>query len=151
MTDGAQDGGRGVPRSSGPAPAGVVVGAAILHPGGGRVLAARRSGPPVLAGQWEFPGGKVEPGEDEASALRRECREELGVEVEPLARLGEDVLTAGGRYVLRVWVAALRAGEPEPREHSALRWLTSAELGDVPWLAPDLPLVAELPAWLDPG
>lgn len=130
--------------------AAVVVGAAILHPDGGRVLAAQRSRPPELAGQWEFPGGKVEPGEDERDALRRECREELGVEVEPLARLGADLPAAGGRLVLRVWVAVLVDGVPEARDHAALRWLGADELHDVPWLAPDLPLVALLPGWLRP-
>jgi 8-oxo-dGTP diphosphatase len=129
----------------------VVVGAAILHPDGTRVLAAQRSRPAELAGQWEFPGGKVEPGEDERTALRRECREELGVEVEPLARLGGDLPAAGGRMVLRVWVAALTLGEPEPREHAALRWLRRDELHSVRWLAPDLPLVDRLPGWLQPG
>ena len=129
----------------------VVVGAAILHPDGARVLAAQRSRPEELAGQWEFPGGKVEPGEGERAALRRECREELGVEVEPLARLGGDLRAAGGRMVLRVWVAALVAGEPEAREHADLRWLGRDELHSVRWLAPDLPLVALLPAWLRPG
>ena len=77
----------------------VVVGAALLDKG--RVLAARRSAPPEVAGGWEFPGGKVNPGESEREALVRECREELGVEVEPLGRLdGEQPLKTG--YVLRL-------------------------------------------------
>lgn len=54
-----------------------VVCAAILD--GGWLLAARRTGPPALAGGWELPGGKVEPGEEELAALVRECREELGI------------------------------------------------------------------------
>ena len=124
----------------------LVVGAAIVA--GGRLLAAQRAEPPELAGGWEFPGGKVDPGESDEQALIRECREELGVDVRPVARLGGDVDTVGGRYVLRVWVAELVAGSPQPREHTALRWLAAHELEDVPWLAPDLPLVAALPAWL---
>src|SRR4029077_8578842 len=55
----------------------IIVGAAILPEG--RLLACQRSEPPEVAGRWEFPGGKVEPGEDELEALIRECEEELGV------------------------------------------------------------------------
>jgi 8-oxo-dGTP diphosphatase len=118
----------------------VVVGAALVH--GGRVLAARRSAPSAVAGGWEFPGGKVEDDEDEPSALVRECREELGVEVRPLRRLdGEQPLNPG--YVLRVWVADLVAGDPEPLEdHDELRWLGPDELDAVAWLAADEPFLA---------
>ncbi|MET9965659.1 NUDIX domain-containing protein, partial [Streptomyces sp. NPDC006356] len=58
----------------------IVVGAALLA--GGRLLAARRSAPEELAGRWELPGGKVEPGEAPEAALVRELREELGVDAE---------------------------------------------------------------------
>lgn len=63
----------------------MVVGAAVLNDG--RLLAARRSAPPDLAGRWELPGGKIEPGETPEHALVRELREELGVEAEPVARI----------------------------------------------------------------
>ena len=121
------------------------MGAALLDKG--RVLAARRSAPPEVAGGWEFPGGKVNPGESEREALVRECREELGVEVEPLGRLdGEQPLKTG--YVLRLWSARLVAGEPMALEdHDILRWLGPDELDDVAWLAADrpfLPAVREL-------
>lgn len=119
-----------------------VVGAAILD-GGRRVLAAQRASPPATYGRWEFPGGKVEPGEDDLHALVRECREELGVTVQALDRLGTDILLPGGA-VLRVWTARLVEGVPRAREHLALRWLSRGELDDVPWLAPDLPLVDAL-------
>jgi len=120
----------------------VVVGAALLA--GGRVLAAERSYPPARAGRWEFPGGKVGAGETERAALVRECREELGVDVRVGERLGDDLPTADGGAVLRVYAAELVAGEPVAREHRSLRWLGSAELGDVPWLAADRPLLAPL-------
>ena len=129
--------------ASGDAPR-LVVGAAILHPDGRRVLAAQRRAPRSYPGRWEFPGGKVEPGEDELAALRRECREELGVGVEPLVRLGGDLRAAGGRLVLRVWTARLVDGEPRALEHAALRWLTRDELDGVDWLDADRPLVALL-------
>ncbi|MFE9688349.1 (deoxy)nucleoside triphosphate pyrophosphohydrolase [Micromonospora sp. NPDC005806] len=121
----------------------VVVGAAIIADG--RVLACERSAPPEAAGRWEFPGGKVEPGESETAALIRECAEELGVRVEIGARVGRDVRMAHGRSVLRVYVARLLHGDqPKALEHSELRWLSAAELDTVPWLPADVPVVAAL-------
>jgi len=124
----------------------VVVGAAIIDRSGAtaRVLAAQRAEPPALAGWWEFPGGKVEPGESTEQALVRECREELGVEVALGKRLGADIAIGGGSAVLRVWVATLTDGEPVALEHRMLRWLAADQLDSVPWLPADLPLVAAL-------
>ncbi|MFJ5529879.1 (deoxy)nucleoside triphosphate pyrophosphohydrolase [Streptomyces sp. NPDC093261] len=124
----------------------VVVGAALLDDG--RLLAARRSAPPELAGRWELPGGKVEPGETPEHALVRELREELGVTAEPVGRVpGEWPLKPG--YVLRVWTARLLAGRPEPlQDHDALRWLTPDEIWDVDWLDQDVAAVkAVLAVW----
>ncbi|WP_460539318.1 (deoxy)nucleoside triphosphate pyrophosphohydrolase [Glycomyces halotolerans] len=120
----------------------VVVAAAICA--GDKVLAAARAYPPELAGLWEFPGGKVEPDETDAQALRRECREELGVEVEIGERVCGDLVTGGGRFVVRVYEAALRGGEPEAIEHRDLRWLSAAELDDVPWLPGNRPALETL-------
>ncbi|MFI5956454.1 (deoxy)nucleoside triphosphate pyrophosphohydrolase [Cryptosporangium sp. NPDC051539] len=119
-----------------------VVGAAIVNDRG-QVLAAQRAEPDRLAGGWEFPGGKVEPGETDEAALVRECREELGVEVTLGGRLGPDIPLALGRGVLRVWMARA-LGEPSALEHAELRWLDASELDDVPWLPADAPLIAEL-------
>jgi 8-oxo-dGTP diphosphatase len=118
-----------------------VVGAALVRDG--RVLASRRTEPPRLAGLWEFPGGKVEPGETDAQALVRELREELQVEVEVGERLGGD-LSIGGTAVLRVYLCRLVAGEPALVDHDAHRWLSRGELLDVPWIPVDLPLVEQL-------
>jgi 8-oxo-dGTP diphosphatase len=117
----------------------VVVGAALLHEG--RLLAAQRTSPPELAGLWEFPGGKVEPGESEAAALERECREELGADVEVGTLLGEVDVPVG---TLRVYRTTLRRGGVENREHGALRWLNRAELFEVDWIPVDLALVRRL-------
>lgn len=118
----------------------VVVGAALLH--AGRLLAARRSAPPELAGRWELPGGKIEPGETSAEALARELREELGIEAEAVERLpGAWPLRPG--LELHVWTARLVRGEPRPlQDHDELRWLTPARIGDVDWLDQDRPAVA---------
>ncbi len=119
----------------------LVVGAAIIHDG--RVLAARRTAPASFAGLWEFPGGKVEPGETLAEALVREIREELSCEVRMTGMLqGEAWIRTG--YVLRVAVAALVGGEPLPHEHDAVWWLGPGELDRVAWLAPDLPFLPEV-------
>ena len=119
----------------------IIVGAAILREG--RVLAAQRAAPAELAGGWEFPGGKVEAGESDETALLRECREELAVDIELDRRLGTDI-TVNGSSVLRVWTARLLAGEPLAVEHAELRWLTRDELSEVAWLPADLPLIDAL-------
>jgi 8-oxo-dGTP diphosphatase len=125
----------------------VIVAAAIIL--AGRVLACERSAPPEVAGRWEFPGGKVEPGETDAEALARECVEELGVRVEVGARVGPDVPLAHGRAVLRVYAVTLLDGDqPRALEHTAMRWLGADELHSVPWLPADRPIVAQLPALL---
>ncbi|OPG08891.1 DNA mismatch repair protein MutT [Streptomyces sp. GKU 895] len=122
----------------------VVVGAALLD--ADRLLAARRSAPPELAGRWELPGGKVEPGETPEAALVRELREELGVETEAGERVpGEWPLKPP--YVLQVWTARLLPGSPDPKplqDHDELRWLSRDELWDVPWLHQDVPAVREV-------
>ncbi|TXS56732.1 (deoxy)nucleoside triphosphate pyrophosphohydrolase [Streptomyces sp. t39] len=118
----------------------VVVAGAVYDRG--RLLAARRSAPEELAGRWELPGGKLEPGESPEQALVRELREELGVETEPVERVpGEWPLKPG--LVLRVWTVRLLSGEPRPlQDHDALRWLDPDERDDVDWLDQDRPAVA---------
>ncbi|MEU9332470.1 (deoxy)nucleoside triphosphate pyrophosphohydrolase [Streptomyces sp. NPDC048290] len=119
----------------------LVVGAALFD--GPRLLAARRSAPPAVAGRWELPGGKVEPGERPDAALVRELREELGVDADTVAQVpGEWPLT--GPYVLQVFTARLRPGSPDPEpleDHDAVRWLDPQEIWDVDWLAQDVPAV----------
>jgi 8-oxo-dGTP diphosphatase len=125
----------------------IVVGAAIIEDG--RLLAAQRIEPPEVAGWWEFPGGKVEAGESDEDALVRECREELGVEIEIRERVGRD-WPMRADLVMRVWTARIVSGEARPLEdHSAIRWLGPDELYDVAWLPADLPVVAELPKYLE--
>ncbi len=125
-----------------------------------RLLAARRTEPPNLAGRWELPGGKVEPGEDVLVALHREIAEELGVEIE----LGSEVLapsssdgvvavgwSLGDRHVMRVWTAQVLTGEPAPIEqHDAVLWLEPGRWLDLDWLEGDVPVVRALLATFAP-
>jgi 8-oxo-dGTP diphosphatase len=119
----------------------VVVGAAIVR--GGRVLAARRTTPASAAGRWEFPGGKVEPGETDNASLVREIDEELGLRIR-VVRWLEGAGEIGDRYLLKVALATIEAGEPTPVEHDQVRWLAVDELGDVDWLDADRPFLSEL-------
>jgi 8-oxo-dGTP diphosphatase len=128
-----------------------VVGAALVD--GDRVLVARREGGPY-DGRWEFPGGKVEPGESETDGLARECREELGLDIAPQAFLGEVVLDgvvgggAPGASTLRVWWARPAGGRADPLEHAELRWVRADELEDLDWIAADRPLLPAVRALL---
>ncbi|TFV78443.1 NUDIX domain-containing protein [Blastococcus sp. CT_GayMR19] len=121
-----------------------VVGAAIVD--GERVLVAQRSGGPY-DGCWEFPGGKVEPGESDLTALTREIEEELGVAIVPQSFLGEVLLDgvvgggAPGVSTLRLWSARIAAGRPVAHEHGEIRWLGAGELEGLDWIAADRPLL----------
>lgn len=105
-----------------------VVAAAIVADG--RLLLAQRRTPAELAGLWELPGGKVDPGETPAQALRRELREELDVDVIAGSRIGVDVPLTGG-LVLRAYLATIESGTPRAIEHAALQWVTATELAEV--------------------
>ena len=116
----------------------------------GALLAARRRSPVSLAGRWEFPGGKVEPGEAPEDAVHREIREELGVRMALGAELtGPDdgAWRLSERYVMRLWLARVVAGEPQPLvEHDELRWLPRGQWLTVPWLDADVRIVEALAA-----
>jgi len=104
-------------------------------------VAQRAAGKP-LAGQWEFPGGKVEPGEAEEAALRRELHEELGVQVGAARALFELRHEYPERHVeLSVWVVDEYRGEPRGLEGQPLRWEPPAALRALPLLPADLAVV----------
>ncbi|WP_059017240.1 (deoxy)nucleoside triphosphate pyrophosphohydrolase [Mycobacterium sp. M26] len=121
----------------------VVAGALIAD---GALLVAQRQRPPELAGLWELPGGKVAAGETEAEALVRELREELGADVTVGARLGDDVVI-GETLILRAYLVTHTGGTLHPHDHRALRWVTAADVEDLPWVPADrgwLPELAKL-------
>jgi 8-oxo-dGTP diphosphatase len=121
-----------------------VVAAVIVD--GDRVLVCRRGPGTADAGKWEFPGGKVERGESAAQALRREIREELGVDVHVGEVLRSDVTDVAGRGIRLTCLRATLTG-PRPdasTDHDQLAWVRPAELSALDWAAPDLPMVAEL-------
>ena len=124
-----------------------VVAAVILRDGPdntSQVLAGRRTSPPELAGQWEFPGGKVENEEDDVTALRREIREELSVELEIRGPLGGELPMVGGPGVWQPYLARITSGQPVAHDHDLLKWLCAEELGSVQWLSSDLPVLVPL-------
>ena len=110
----------------------------------GRVLLAQRPAHKHLPLKWEFPGGKVEAGEEPATALRREIREELGCDIVPGRALPRFLHTYGSTEIEMIpFVCKLVPGTPEPQahEHIALAWALPAELKDHDLAAADLPVV----------
>jgi|SRR5882757_872134 len=131
----------------------VVVAAVIERDG--LILAARRTGPPALAGRWEFPGGKVEPGESDAAALVRECREEIGVLISVGERIGPEYPVPDHSMVVRTYFATLSDAGAEPvalESHDALAWVRpgTPEARALRWLDGDLLILAALDARAEP-
>ncbi len=129
----------------------VLVAACALVDAEGRVLLAQRPPGKSLAGLWEFPGGKIDPGETPEEALVRELREELGIDTSesclaPLAFASHDYDTFHllmPLYVCRIW-----KGEAAAREGQTLRWVRPNQMAALPMPPADIPLVAILRDWL---
>ncbi|WP_411286999.1 8-oxo-dGTP diphosphatase MutT, partial [Phenylobacterium sp.] len=125
----------------------VLVAAAALIDADGRVLICQRPQGKALAGLWEFPGGKIEPGETPEACLIRELREELGIGVThaclaPFVFASHDYESFHllmPLYLVRRW-----DGQVTAREHQAVAWVTPNGLSDYPMPPADAPLVAWL-------
>jgi mutator protein MutT len=122
-----------------------VVAAAVTDPEG-RVLIAQRPHGKHLAGGWEFPGGKLEPGEERRSGLARELREELGITLiaspRPLIRVRHSY--DFGEVLIDMWVVRQYVGEPRGLDGQALRWCSRSELESAELLPADGPIVSAL-------
>jgi len=125
----------------------VLVVAVALVDADGRVLLTQRPPGKTLAGMWEFPGGKVEPNETPEAALLRELREELGLDISAAclapytfaSHAYEDFHLLMPLYVCRRW-----AGQPQPREGQAMKWVRPVKMGELEMPPADRPLVAML-------
>lgn len=112
-----------------------------------RVLIAQRPEGKAMAGLWEFPGGKVEPGETPEAALIRELEEELGISTKTacLAPLSFASHSYGNFHLLMPLYACRKwQGVPEPREHAALKWVRPQAMRDFAMPPADEPLIAAL-------
>jgi 8-oxo-dGTP diphosphatase len=129
----------------------VLVSAVALIDVDGRVLLAQRPEGKAMAGLWEFPGGKVEPGETPETALIRELHEEIGVDtwascLAPLTFASHSYETF--HLLMPLFVCRKWEGMPMGREGQALKWVRPADLRSWPMPPADLPLIAILRDWL---
>lgn len=123
-----------------------VVGAVLHH--NGRVLACRRRLQKADGGKWEFPGGKLEPGETPKSALRRELAEELDLHNVSIGKIiARAVTNTGDRLIdLTCYWAESKSQPVGSTDHDELRWCSDDELSDLDWALADLPTVAAIQA-----
>ena len=119
--------------------------AAVIRDERGRVLMCRRPDHKHMGGLWEFPGGKIQDGEDPERALARELREELGIEVSVEEPLTFAVHREPGMRILLLFFAAnLLSGRPHGLEGQAVKWIPPSEMPDYPTPPADAALVADL-------
>ncbi len=120
--------------------------AAAVTDADGRILIAQRPPGKHLAGSWEFPGGKLEPGETRVEGLARELKEELGITLtghpRPLIRVRHAYLF--GEVLIDMWVVTRYEGEPRGLDGQQLRWCTQEELATAELLPADRPIVVAL-------
>jgi 8-oxo-dGTP diphosphatase len=125
----------------------LLVAACVLIDGSGRVLIARRPEGRAMAGLWEFPGGKLEPGESPEDALARELREELGIDVSRTC-LAPFVFASHAyerfHLLMPLFLCRRWQGTPVPREGQTIRWVTPDALAGYPFLPADRPLLPML-------
>jgi len=122
----------------------VDVTAAIIGDRDGRVLVCSRPAGTHMAGKWEFPGGKIEPGETAEACIRREIREELGMEIAvgPVLTVMEH--DYGVKYVRVTFFLAVSDDAPSAKDGQGFRWVTPEEMDSVDFLDADRPISAEI-------
>jgi len=128
----------------------LVIVAAALVDADGRILVQQRAADRHMAGLWEFPGGKIEPGELLEDALVRELAEELGISTEAAclapAGFGTAPKDDGGELLLLLYICRKWRGIPKPLDAAALRWVRPHELHDLSMPPADIPLIGLLDA-----
>jgi 8-oxo-dGTP diphosphatase len=118
--------------------------AAILVENGKVLIACRRPGA-SRAGLWEFPGGKVRPGETPEACLRREIREELGIDIAVGKFVGESIHAYEDQSIrLLAYLARIEAGAPVLKDHAAVHWVGFDELARFTFCEADMPFVRML-------
>lgn len=127
-----------------------VTAAIIVHDA--KVLAARRAPSKHMGGYWEFPGGKIEPGETPEQSLARELAEEMGI----IVKVGEHFYTNQHDYgekqiMLSAYFCSWSEGELTLNDHDAIKWCASHELSNLDWAPADVPIVQALEAAVDHG
>lgn len=133
------------PKSNAQGSEAIHVVAGALFDSSGRVLIAERPAGKHMEGHWEFPGGKLDPGEPRFEGLRRELKEELGVEIlSAIPLVSYEHQYPGKRVLLDLWRVAEYLGIPESREGQQLRWVAVADLGNADLLEADRPMIAAL-------
>ena len=117
--------------------------AAVIHKDGAYFATQRGYG--EFEGMWEFPGGKIEPGESREFAIKREIQEELGIDI----TIDKFICTTDYDYpsfhlTMHCYLCSVKSGEIELREHKSARWLTTKTLDSVEWLPADKYIIDEL-------
>lgn len=123
----------------------IEVAAAIIENAEGKLLIARRRAGKSQAGMWEFPGGKIEPGESAEACLRRELREEMQIEVDPYAYYGVNDHHYGSTHIrLIAYRARYVSGEIVLTDHDAYNWAAVEELQQYTFAPADISFVKSL-------
>jgi len=110
-----------------------------------KILALQRGANKPPAFKWEFPGGKIEPNESETTAIRREIKEELHLDVQPIKRLKPSIQNTGIKTIRLVpFTCFIKGGTLTLTEHADYKWVEVSELHTLDWAIADLPIVEEI-------
>lgn len=125
---------------------------AVMEDGNGRFLACQRPKDKHLGGLWEFPGGKIDPGESPQAALIREISEELAVGIEVDGSLRAVVCNYGLKQIrLHPFRCRIVRGEPHPVEHERILWCAPGDFDSLEWAEADVPILEEIRAAIAGG